>query len=190
MIIIDMIIIDINTHNNNTDHRPVTAQFECTGKRINPKKEKEVYLELVRMVDKWENDNVPKVELQERFIEFPVVAYKETISSKVTLKNKGMTDARWLFIKKDFDLDSHGGLVCKDWVQIEPCLGVLLAGETLDICVSVCVEALSAQRLISGSDKMEDILILHVEDGCDFFITISGNFDHSTYEASGERPSV
>ena len=29
-------------------------------------------------------------------------------------------------------------------------------------------------------DSLDDILVLHVEDGCDFFISITGNFDISS----------
>jgi hypothetical protein len=67
----------------------VVATFSCIGKRINVGKEKEIYLELVRLVDKWENDNAPRVEIDNRFIDFPLVAYRKTVSNVITLVNKG-----------------------------------------------------------------------------------------------------
>lgn len=89
------------------------------------------------MADKWENDNAPRVELLERFVEFPIVRYKETHTSTITLVNSGPVVIRWMFIKKDVGpaatavaaSGSNTDLICKRWVKLEPALGILLSGQ-------------------------------------------------------------
>ena len=41
------------------------------------------------------------------------------------------------------------------------------------IVLTVCVDCDTAPALTSGQDKLEDILVLHLEGGKDFFISFS-----------------
>ncbi len=63
-----------------SDHLPVFALYECDVKVIDTVKERSIFVELMRSVDKWENENAPKVELSGKFIDLPMIQYKVIIS--------------------------------------------------------------------------------------------------------------
>lgn len=58
-----------------SDHKPVFARFECDGRVIVEAREKTVYQELLRTLDRWENDSIPKVEISSRDLDFGRVQY-------------------------------------------------------------------------------------------------------------------
>lgn len=58
--------------------------------------------------------------------------------------------------------------------------------ETLEIHLEVYVSKDSVTLLNSGEDKIEDILVLHLDRGKDYFITISGNYLPSCFGTSLE----
>ena len=62
----------------------------------------------------------------------------------------------------------------------------LFAVEDVVIEFTVLVNEDSAPPLTSGREKLEDILVLHLEKGKDFFITVSGNYLPSCFGSSLE----
>lgn len=56
--------------------------------------------------------------------------------------------------------------------------------ETLEIYLEVYVSKDSVTLLNSGEDSIEDILVLHLDRGKDYFITISGNYLPSCFGTS------
>jgi len=106
------------------------ARFECTGRRVNTSKEKEVYLELIKTLDKLENDKAPKVQISNLDIDFNLVRYKQVSTATLSLKNVGTAAAKWRFIKKETeDPEVTAATMSKSWVQLEPALGVLMEAE-------------------------------------------------------------
>ncbi len=66
---------------------------------------------------------------------------------------------------------------------------VLMCGVVVEDAVvefTVLVDEDSAPPLTSGREKLEDILVLHLEKGKDFFITVSGNYLPSCFGSSLE----
>ena len=62
----------------------------------------------------------------------------------------------------------------------------LPSAETLEIYLEVYVSKDSVTLLNSGEDSIEDILVLHLDRGKDYFITISGNYQPSCFGTSLE----
>lgn len=57
-------------------------------------------------------------------------------------------------------------------------------GGSADVELEVFVNHMTAPNLNSGKEQMEDILVLHLERGKDFFISVSGNYLPSCYGTS------
>ena len=51
----------------------------------------------------------------------------------------------------------------------------------MDINVNVYIDEMSAQSFTRETDTLDDILVLHIENGCDFFVSLKGVFDMSSY---------
>ena len=81
--------------------------------------------------------------------------------------------------------------VCKPWLTVQPSKGVLKSLESTDIILTVLIDREFARNLLDGKEKLEDILVLHIHSGCDFFVTVTGTFDSGTYDpgAEPETPS-
>lgn len=60
------------------------------------------------------------------------------------------------------------------------------ADETMEISLEVYVSKDSVTMLNSGEDNIEDILVLHLDRGKDYFITVSGNYLPSCFGTSLE----
>ena len=51
----------------------------------------------------------------------------------------------------------------------------ILAGSTKQVRLTVFVDKESARAMNSGDEKLEDILVLHLEGGKDFFVSFLDN---------------
>ena len=63
--------------------------------------------------------------------------------------------------------------ICKSWLTISPEMSVINPKESIEIQFTIEIEEDLAWTL-NKNKKLEDILILHLEGGKDFFITIQG----------------
>jgi len=68
---------------------------------------------------------------------------------------------------------SQSSVTSKPWLQAEPSDGYLEPNESADFSLDTYVSKDSVTLLNSGKDKIEDILVLHLDRGKDFFLTIS-----------------
>ena len=67
---------------------------------------------------------------------------------------------------------------------MHPMSGFIIPGADCDITLEVKVDKHSACSLNSGADNIYDILVLHLEGGKDFFITITGDYERSCFGTS------
>ena len=62
-----------------SDHKPVYAIFQMQAKRVIEKKKAEVLEKITYSLDKWENEQLPQVELSEHQLNFDSVFYEERV---------------------------------------------------------------------------------------------------------------
>lgn len=65
---------------------------------------------------------------------------------------------------------------CKDWLRISPSSGIINVGDKCDVRLEVILE--------TDLEKLYDILVLHLEDGKDMFITVTGECQRSCFTTS------
>ncbi|XP_048578067.1 inositol polyphosphate 5-phosphatase OCRL isoform X3 [Nematostella vectensis] len=164
-----------------SDHKPVSGLFSVGVKVVNREKEKQVYEEVVRSLDRQENESLPQVKLGTTEIKFKNVQFLEKTSKILEIENTGQVVVQFSFIPK-LD-DNH---FCKPWLSIKPNMGIIMPENTKQVKVSAYVNKETAGALNSGEDKMEDILVLHLEGGKDFFITVTGSYCPSVFGSSLE----
>ena len=67
-------------------------------------------------------------------------------------------------------------------MTVSPTYGMLIPGEpTATINVTITIDNNTAQLLNSRRDVLEDVLILRLENGRDYYIPISGNYARSCF---------
>ncbi|KAJ2944472.1 hypothetical protein O0L34_g3818 [Tuta absoluta] len=166
---------------NISDHKPVSAVFNSCIKIINEEKYRKVYEEVIKQLDKLENELIPQVKVDVTEIDFGTVKYLELQVRTITIKNIGKLPVEFEFIKK---LDEAS--FCKEWLIVEPYKKCINADESCEIQLKVLINKTSACKMNAGTDKLYDILVLHLYGGKDIFITVNGTYQRSCFGCSIE----
>lgn len=166
---------------NISDHKPVSATFHSEIKIINEEKYRKIYEEVIKKLDKLENELIPQMTVDQTEIDFGTVRYLELQVRTMTVANTGQVPVEFEFIKKLGE-----STFCKEWLIVEPYKKCIYPGETCNIQLKVLVNKTSACKLNAGSDKLYDILVLHLVGGKDIFITINGTYERSCFGCSIE----
>lgn len=159
-----------------SDHKPVSAIFESGVMVVNQSKQRQVYEETMKQLDKLENEFLPQVTVDKLEINFNAVKFIEAQRRYLTLANTGQVPVRFEFIKKPNE--EH---YCKEWLTIKPFYAIIMPGETCDVELEVLVDKRTAYGLNIQKDKINDILVLHLEGGKDFFITVTGQYQPTCF---------
>ncbi|XP_071324614.1 type II inositol 1,4,5-trisphosphate 5-phosphatase isoform X1 [Trachinotus anak] len=162
-----------------SDHKPVSSLLVIGIKRLNAEAYKKTFEDIVRNIDKMENECIPSVSLSEREFHFKDVKFMQHQAETLSLFNDGQVPCQFEFIQKPNELT-----YCKPWLTANPPKGFIAQGASVDIELEVFVNRSTAPELNSGQQQIEDILVLHLERGKDYFISVTGNYLPSCYGTS------
>ncbi|KAM9309038.1 type II inositol 1,4,5-trisphosphate 5-phosphatase isoform 2-T2 [Pholidichthys leucotaenia] len=162
-----------------SDHKPVSSLLIVGIKRVNEEAYKKTFEEIVRDIDKMENECIPSVTLSKQEFHFKDVKFMQHQAETLKLFNDGQVPCQFEFIKKP-----NEPTYSKPWLTANPPKGFIAQGGSVDIDLEVFVNRSTAPQLNSGQQQIEDILVLHLERGKDYFISVTGNYLPSCYGTS------
>ncbi|XP_007249674.3 type II inositol 1,4,5-trisphosphate 5-phosphatase isoform X3 [Astyanax mexicanus] len=162
-----------------SDHKPVSSVMQIGIKVVNEEAYKKTLEEIVRSLDKLENECIPSVTLSQREFHFNDVKFMQHRAETLTVHNDGQVPCQFEFIQK---LDEPA--YCKPWLTANPSKGFLAQGDSVVIDLEVFVNRSTAPELSSGQQQLEDILVLHLERGKDYFVSITGSYLPSCFGSS------
>lgn len=120
-------------------------------------------------------------------IDFDIMQFNESYTRDITVANNCHLPVQFKFRNKE----ENGQKICESWLHVEPKQGELITGDSLSIRFKIFIDVHHAWRMhikqkASNTKVPLDILVLHVENGRDIFITILGEYRPSCFGFSVE----
>jgi phosphatidylinositol-bisphosphatase len=153
-----------------SDHKPVRALFELNVRKIDSRLQKQTREKLVQQL-KENQDDQPRGEISSSYVDFKKVQFMEYKEQNIILENTGQVLTVFKFLPKD-----DSGVILPPWLQVSPLSGVVAPGEKVVIRFEVTIDPTISTPLNRGEQKIDEILILRLENSKDFFISVSGDY--------------
>lgn len=174
-----------------SDHKPIISIFTLEYDAVVPELKAKVHAEVARDLDRAENEGRPGITVvveggmghDNNVVDFGDIAPLETKSRLVTVANTGGVAATFSFVERPSSAD--GDETSPEWLrtlfvrsheELSDSLGqsvTLDPGETVSAVVKVQVTKISHIRDLNNNlAKLEEVLVLRIEDGRDYFVPI------------------
>jgi len=85
---------------NISDHKPVYSILQMTIKDVVQKKREAIYDELMKVLDRYENQTLPTVGLDRVSLDFGQVRYEESVTLPIQITNTGSVVAQYRLVPK------------------------------------------------------------------------------------------
>lgn len=209
----DHINLDVYTSHpriTSSDHKPIISVFTLDYNAVMPDLKAKVYAEVARELDRAENEGRPGITVvseagkgqDESAVDFGALGFLERRSCSLTVANTSGVSASFSFVEtlrrhddayqprpewltKSFERPYDGG----DF-NAEPLSKavILEPGETVLVVINAQVSDIYQVRSLNdGSARLEDVLVLRVENGRDHFIPVRGTWLPSCFGRSIEE---
>ncbi|KAF4342025.1 inositol polyphosphate 5-phosphatase ocrl-1 [Fusarium beomiforme] len=176
-----------------SDHKPITSIFTLDYDAVVPELKAKIHAEVARELDRAENEGRPGITVvvegdegnEENIVDFGAVLSLEKQTRHLTVANTGSVPATFSFVTKPTTEDGDDAIpvwlkttfLSADEESQEP-LGetvTLDPGETALVLLELQVSAISHIRALNEARaKIEEVLVLRIEDGRDHFIPVRG----------------
>ncbi|KAL4784606.1 Endonuclease/exonuclease/phosphatase [Aspergillus varians] len=197
-----------------SDHKPLVAGFTLELECVEPKLKAQVHQEVVRDLDKAENESRPGLTVvvdkpihepskseDPNAIDFGDICLDVPVSRSLTVANTSGVPATFSFQKPERSGDSEATSWLEYTVekphhdepgdQKQPAASnecALLPGDLAVVVITVWVRDIQFVRLLNtGQVKLEEILVLRVKDGRDHFISAYGKWMSTAFGRSLEE---
>uniref|UniRef100_A0A7I5E6C4 Rho-GAP domain-containing protein n=1 Tax=Haemonchus contortus TaxID=6289 RepID=A0A7I5E6C4_HAECO len=162
-----------------SDHKPVRAAFNLRIRKIDQTKADQLYDEAIREADRKANELLPQVSLSMTEVDFGEVHFLEPSTHVITINNTGKSTVRFKFIVRP----ERG--ICAKWLQITPPHYVIPVGQSTQISLTVVIDKEVAWEL--KDTKLQDILVMNLEHGRDYFIPVVAQYYPRVFGVSLEQ---
>ncbi|KAM5356617.1 hypothetical protein ACJ41O_003263 [Fusarium nematophilum] len=190
---IDLEIYASHQRITSSDHKPITSIFTLDYDAVVPDLKAKIHAEVARELDRAENEGRPGITVvveggagnEGNVVDFGEVAPLERQTRSLTVANTGGVAATFSFVTKPTTEDGDDAI--PEWLKTsfvradeespEP-LGTTVTldpGETASVLLELQISAISHIRALNEARaRVEDVLVLRIEDGRDHFIPVRG----------------
>ncbi|KAG5517968.1 hypothetical protein PMAC_000423 [Pneumocystis sp. 'macacae'] len=194
-----------------SDHKPISLELDAKIEILLVNDYLELRESLVKEYRRSENKMIPMINISSNHFDFENISFLHSKTKVLRIDNIGQV-IRFLFyfllifkvtVEFEFISGKKDMYICKPWIWPCPCSGSIDPGKCSCLCIfydilgdyqyislTVYVDNTTVSKLNSGEDSLDDILILHLKNGGDFFISIQGVFLPTCFGMSLERLSI
>jgi phosphatidylinositol-bisphosphatase len=132
-------------------------------------RQRAVFTDILRRMDALELATMPTAELSAPAVDLGDVVLGAPKAGSLALRNTGPVMAAWRFVPK---LEDRG--FCAPWLVVDPPFGMLAPGASATLTFTVLYSVAVARDVSLGRlTTLDDILVLRVERGRDFFVSVT-----------------
>lgn len=165
---------------NVSDHKPVMSTFVATIKDVIQSEREKVYHSVMKRLDEYDNQSLPMVGLDRTELDFGEVRYGMSKTLQIKIANTGKVVAQFRLVPK---LDES--TFCRPWLNVLPTYGMIIPNDHETIVnFTISINNDIARALNAGKEILEDIIILRLENGRDYYITVKAKFARSCFGMS------
>ncbi|ULU10856.1 hypothetical protein L3Y34_014829 [Caenorhabditis briggsae] len=170
-----------------SDHKPVRALFNLKVKKINESGANSVYEEAIRESDRRANEELPQVQLSLNEVDFGIVNYLEPKTRSVIVQNVGKSKVRFSFKVRPNAQNNQE--ICEKWLMVTPTHYQIPQGSSMEISLTVSISTDIVRRIqdILRNGQLQEILVLHLENGRDYFIPVTAVYNNSCFGSTLEK---
>lgn len=154
-----------------SDHKPVRGLFKTIVRFIVKDRFEGCHARLLGEMDKLENELIPATMLQTHMIDFGQLVYRRLVKYSTAILNVGQVICQFRVVPSGSTMT-----LSAPWVRVRPQHGILMPGESRDISFYFYVDSQTGAALNLEPDRLEDIVVIHVDGGRDHFVHLSGSF--------------
>lgn len=181
-----------------SDHKPITSIFTLDYDAVVPDLKAKIHAEVARELDRAENEGRPGITVvvegsegnEDKIVDFGEVYPLEKQTRHLTVANTGSVAATFSFVTKPTTED--GDDTVPEWLKTifisadeesDASLGATVTldpGDTASVLLELQVSAIPHIRALNEArSRIEDVLVLRIEDGRDHFIPVRGTWQPS-----------
>ncbi|KAF1768783.1 hypothetical protein GCK72_000596 [Caenorhabditis remanei] len=170
-----------------SDHKPVRALFNLKVKKINESGANSVYEEAIREADRRANEELPQVQLSLNEVDFGIVNYLEPKTRSVIVQNVGKSKVRFSFKVRPNARNNQE--ICEKWLMVTPTHYQIPQGSSMEISLTVSISTDIVRRIqdVLRNGQLQEILVLHLENGRDYFIPVTAVYNNSCFGSTLEK---
>ncbi|KAI6776361.1 hypothetical protein HG530_000306 [Fusarium avenaceum] len=181
-----------------SDHKPITSIFTLDYDAVVPDLKAKIHAEVARELDRAENEGRPGITVvvegsegnEDKIVDFGEVFPLEKQTRHLTVANTGSVAATFSFVTKPTTEDGDDAV--PEWLKTtfisadaesDASLGATVTldpGDTASVLLELQVSAIPHIRALNEArSRIEDVLVLRIEDGRDHFIPVRGTWQPS-----------
>lgn len=160
-----------------SDHRPVSATFVIKAKSGVADAKVDMRVKRRRHIDEKENELSPSASLSTNEVNFENLEYEKRKVIPVLFRNNNRVPFKWF-------IESCKKESAPKWLTVNPESGTLDPDEECVINFKACIDQYTAKDLCEpklGCNMIDEIYILHLESGRDYFISVIGTYLRSCF---------
>eukprot|EP00038_Savillea_parva_P030608 m.78922 g.78922 ORF g.78922 m.78922 type:complete len:749 (+) comp9257_c0_seq2:202-2448(+) len=157
-----------------SDHKPVRCVLNVGVSVVDTAKYTEILQIVHRELDTMENLSMPDAKVSTNNVDLGTLRYGQVCTVPITLTNIGKVMTQFRFVPKPDD-----DLAMPPWLVVSPAAGILAPGESAELVFHAKVDYRTVGPLNRGEMHVDDIVVLHLENGKDIFVSIMGKWESS-----------
>ncbi|ORX75901.1 DNase I-like protein [Anaeromyces robustus] len=161
-----------NSYRNLTisDHKPVFSEFEILVRKVNKEKYSEIYSQLIKQLDRHENDSIPVLTVSSFVIDFGKITNNISSTKSIIIKNEGKVLSSYELVTS---LDHNKSKSTFPYISVKPSSNSIYPGESQTVNITLTITTETSLK------NIDEIIILSVKNGNDMFLNIKSEITPS-----------